>query len=144
MRLCDVNVLVYAHREDSPHHAFYRAWIEQELSAGKTFLYCEIVLSAFVRIVTHPKIFRPASPIGSALQFAADIRSAPPAVGIMPGARHWQIFADLCLATQAAGNAVPDAYLAALAVEAGAEWVSADAGFRVFEPRLQWQHLKPA
>lgn len=143
MQLCDVNMFIYAHREDAPHHEFYRDWLKQLLEAQTTFLYCEFVLSAFVRIVTHPKIFKPPSPIKAALEFAEQIRSSPNGVGIMPGANHWQIFSGLCTKTNASGNLIPDAYLAALAIEAKAEWVTTDTDYKAFEPDLKWTLLKP-
>jgi len=51
----------------------------------------------------------------------------------MPGARHWGIFRGLCLSANATGNRAPDAYLAALAIESGAEWVTADRAFERFD-----------
>ena len=143
MKLCDVNVFVRAHREDTDHHEFYRQWLESSLSAPETFLVCEFVLSAFVRIVTHPKVFRRPSPLDRALRFAGQIRSAPRGIAVMPGVRHWSIFASLSRRAEARGNLIPDAYLAALAIEAGAEWVSTDRDFARFEPDLRWRLLAP-
>jgi predicted nucleic acid-binding protein len=57
---------------------------------------------------------------------------------VRPGPRHWQIFADLCRATNARGNLVADAYLAALAIEWDSEWVTADGDFGRF-PGLRWR-----
>ena len=143
MLLCDVNIFIYAHREDANGHAFYRTWLEDLIESQQTFLYSEFVLSAFVRIATHPKIFRPPSATGLALEFASQIRSAPNGVGIMPGANHWRIFVALCKRSAAVGNLVPDAYLAALAIEAQAEWITTDRDFKAFEPELVWRLLKP-
>lgn len=143
MRLCDVNIFVYAHREDAPSHEFYRSWLESELGAPRAFLYCELVLSAFVRVVTHPRIFRPPSSAKRALGFAEQVRGASHGTGIMPGEHHWAIFERLVTRTKAAGNLIPDAYLAALAIEAQAEWVTSDADFKVFEPELRLRLLKP-
>lgn len=143
MQLCDVNILIYAHREDAPDHDFYGSWLKRQLEARTTFLYCEHVLGAFVRIVTHPKIFRPPSPTAIALEFAQQIRSAPNGIGIMPGANHWQIFGDLCTTANASGNLIPDAYLAALAIEAQAEWITTVTNYKAFGPKLKWTLLKP-
>jgi predicted nucleic acid-binding protein len=57
----------------------------------------------------------------------------------VPGPRHWKIFVDLCRATGARGNRVPDAYLAALAIESGSEWVTTDRDFARFEG-LRWRY----
>ena len=142
MTLCDVNILIHAHRVDNPGHAFYREWLENLLVGPQTFLYCEWILAAFARIVTHPRIYRTPSPLEMALQFADEIRSRPNGVAIMPGSRHWTIFADLCRLPGIEGNLIPDAYLAALAIEANAEWVTSDADFERFQPPLRLRLLR--
>jgi predicted nucleic acid-binding protein len=58
---------------------------------------------------------------------------------VTPGERHWSVFADLCRAVGATGDVVLDAFLAALAIEQGATWVTADRGFARF-PGLRWEH----
>ena len=132
MQLADVNVLVYASRDDSPRHVACRAWLEEVVAADDAYGYSELVLSGFVRVVTHPKVFRTPTPIEAALAFADAIRGQPHAVGLAPGERHWDIFAGLCAQAQAKGNLVPDAYLAALAIETGSEWVTVDRDFDRF------------
>ena len=57
MLLMDVNILVYAHRRDTKDHARYKKWLETVINGDKLFGYSELVLSGFLRIVTHPKIF---------------------------------------------------------------------------------------
>jgi len=98
----------------------------------------DLVCSGFIRIVTHPRIFRPASTIDEALTFVDQVRGQPACVPIAPGPRHWQIFTRLCRATGARGNLVPDAYLAALAIESGSEWITADGDYGRF-PGLRWR-----
>ena len=61
----------------------------------------------------------------------------------MPGARHWRIFTDLCGRQGIVGKLIPDAYLAALAIEADAEWVTSDGDFERFEPELTLGLLRP-
>lgn len=143
MTLFDVNILINAHRGENAGHALYHQWLTACLEGPETFLFCEWVLSAFVRVVTHPRIYRTPTPMAHALAFTDQIRSRSNGVSIMPGARHWAVFAGLCQRTGASGNLVPDAYLAALAIEAGATWVTADADFARFEPELRWQLLRP-
>ena len=60
-------------------------------------------------------------------------------MSLSPGPRHWDIFERLCRAADATGNLVPDAYLAALAVEHGAELISADRDFARFAG-VRWRH----
>ena len=137
--LCDVNIFVYAYREDAAGHGEYRRWLEETVNQPAAFGVSDLVLSGFFRVVTHPAVFDPPSPWEDARRFAHPIRNRPNAVSVQPGARHWEIFLDLCRAAGAKGNLVPDAYLAALAIESGCEWISADANFSRF-PGLKWRH----
>ncbi|MFA6108485.1 MAG: type II toxin-antitoxin system VapC family toxin [Candidatus Latescibacterota bacterium] len=143
MTLFDVNILVNAHRGENTGHAFYLRWLTGCLENQEAFLYSELILSAFVRIVTHPRVYRTPTPLGRALAFAEEVRKRPNGVGIMPGARHWEIFSSLCHRTAVTGNGVPDAYLAAIAIEAKATWITADDGFARFTPDLRWTLLRP-
>jgi uncharacterized protein len=138
MLLCDVNILVYAYREDAPDHALHRDWLAEVASSASAFGLSDYVLSDFLRIVTHPRIFKPPTPMANALQFVDVLRSQPNCVLIAPGARHWSIFTALCRGTDVRGNLVSDAYLAALAIESGSEFISRDRDFNRF-PGLRWR-----
>ncbi len=96
MDLFDVNVLVYAYREDSPNHEAYRHWLEGLIQGEETYGFTDIVISGFLRIITHTGIFSPPSEIGSAIEFANQVRNQPNCVQIYPGPRHWPIFIRLC------------------------------------------------
>lgn len=135
----DVNVLVYAHREDSPRHEEYRKWLEGVLKSPSAFGVCEQVLSGFLRVVTHPRVFTRPSPLSIALEFADLLRGHARAVVLKPGPSHWGIFAELCRASDARGNIVADAYLAALAIEHGCEWITTDRDYARFRG-LAWRH----
>lgn len=139
MVLPDVNVLVYAHREDAPQHVAYREWLEGLANGNESFGLSELVLSGFVRVVTHPKVFSRPSPLGDALAFAAQLRERPNSVPVAPGGRHWDIFAALCAAAGAKGNLIPDAYFAAMAIESGCEWITTDRDYSRFRG-LRWRH----
>jgi toxin-antitoxin system PIN domain toxin len=137
--LVDVNVLVYAFRRDAPNHQAYADWLQKLIDSDTTFGMADLVFSGFVRVVTHPAIFNPPSTVEHAIRFADQIRRHPHCATIAPGPRHWDVFTTLCRETDATGNLVPDAYLAALAIESGAEWITADRGFAKFR-RLRWRH----
>ena len=139
MILIDVNILVYAHRADAPHHSPMRKWLEDVINGDQAYGVSDPVLSGFVRVVTHPAVFNPSSPVESALQFCSEIRNQPHCVHIAPGLRHWEIFMDLCKTVGAKGNLVPDAYLAAIALESGSEWITTDRDYSRF-PKLRWRH----
>src|SRR5947209_20582130 len=111
MILADVNVLVYAHRADAANHAAYHGWLAAVINGDQAYGVSDLVLSGFVRVVTHPRVFNPPSELATALAFAEQLRSQPNAVVIAPGARHWDIFTGLCRAAAVKGNLVPDAYL---------------------------------
>ncbi len=74
-----------------------------------------------------------------ALAFGEALRDQPNRVSIVPGARHWDIFSRLCSETGVRGDLVPDAYLAALAIESGSEWMTTDRDYARF-PGLRWRH----
>jgi hypothetical protein len=99
----------------------------------------DLVLRGFMRIVTHPAAVFPPEPIERALEFAETLRSQPNCVAVAPGPRHWEIFTRLCREVSAKGNLVPDAYLAALAIESGSEWITTDRDYARF-PSLRWRH----
>lgn len=139
MDLADVNVLVHAHREDAPDHTRCHEWVSRMLASPRAYAVSDLVLSGFIRVVTHPRIFREPSPVESALAFVSEIRDRPNAVPVAPGPRHWSIFLDLVEGAGARGNLIPDAYLAALAIESGCEWVTTDRDFARFD-ELRWRH----
>jgi hypothetical protein len=139
MRCVDVNVLVYAHRPESPDHDRHRRWLDDARAAHEPLGVSDLVLSGFMRVVTHPSVFREPTPQEVAIEFATTLRASPAVEPIEPGDRHWEIFVDLIRRVGAAGNLIPDAFLAALAIEHGATWITADRSFGRF-PDLRWQH----
>lgn len=139
MMLLDVNVLVHAHRADAPHHRTLRRWVEDLINGNQAYGIADIVLSGVVRVVTHPAIFDPPSSLADALKFCNEVRNPSHCVHIAPGQRHWDIFTALCRDAGVKGNLVPDAYLAAIAIESGCEWITTDQDFSRF-PGLKWRY----
>jgi uncharacterized protein len=139
MILMDVNVLVYAHREDTADHPAYRDWLEAQINGPGAYGVSELVLSGFIRVVTHPRVFECPTSLNMALEVVNQIRNQPQAVPMRPGPRHWAIFEQLARLSQAEGNRVPDAYHAALAIELGCDWITTDKGFLKF-PGLRVRH----
>jgi uncharacterized protein len=140
--LPDVNILVYAHRRDTQQHGAFRQWLEDIIEADEAYAMSDLVVSGFLRVVTHPRIFREPSSLADALAFAEQLLDQPHCVRVQPGPRHWDIFARLCRQAAARGNLVPDAFLAALAIEAGCEWITTDRDFARFAG-LRWRHPLP-
>ena len=85
MILTDVNVLVYAHRSDAAGHSAYREWLEELINSDQSYGYSDLVLSGFLRVVTHPRVFNPLSDLASRLAFVQVLRSQPNAIPISPG-----------------------------------------------------------
>lgn len=133
MLFLDVNVVVRAHRPaDSERSAQVREWLVPRLTGSESIGVSEFVLSAMIRIATNGRIFTEPSPPSEALAFAQALLDAPAVTPVRPGGRHWRIFSDLVSAQRLRANDVPDAYLAAIAVEHRATLVTSDQGFARF------------
>ena len=129
----DVNVLVHAHRSDSPDHELCRQAIDEILHADAAFGLSPLVLSGFVRVVTHPRVFDPPDTLEQAFTFCDYLLTQPHALVLQPGRRHWALFHRLCKHVNARGNLVPDAFHAALVIEQGGQWLTMDRDFARFE-----------
>ena len=138
MILLDSTVLVHAFRNDAPRHEPMQAWLNMRLRAEPVVGLAELALAGLVRIVTHPRVFAQPSSLEEVVQFTDFVRGRPNAVIVQPGRNHWGIFQRLCEQGNARGNLVTSAYLAALAIESGSEWMTTDPGFARF-PGLQWR-----
>jgi uncharacterized protein len=139
MILLDVNVLIYAHREDAERHAEFKRWLERALGSAPGVGVSDLVLSSCLRIITHPRIFKTPTPLGQAREFIEDFRARDHVHVMSPGPDHWSIFIELCRKLETRGNLIADAYHAALAIELGCQWCTADRGFAIF-PGLDWRH----
>ena len=139
MRLVDVKVLLYAHRRDAARHEDCADWLGGLLSGQEPYGISDLVLSGFLRIFTNPNVFRQPTFMEAALAFAEALRSQSNCVPVEPGQRHWDIFTRFCRTAGVKGNLVPDAYLAALAIESGSEWITTDRDYSRF-PGLRWRH----
>ena len=139
MILPDANVLVYAFREDAPRHADYREWLQGVVNGEAAFALSSLVLAGFIRMVTHPGLFTTPSSVRDALAFATAVASPVNRVEVAPGPRHFHIFSQLCEKASVRGNRIHSAYLAALAIESGCEWLTSDRDYGRF-PGLHWRH----
>jgi toxin-antitoxin system PIN domain toxin len=96
MILPDVNVLLYAHRADTPDHARYRDWLRSVLEGDEPLVLPDVVTSAVVRVATDRRVFRPPSTLDEAFAFVTDVRSHPKALPARPGPATFEIFERLC------------------------------------------------
>lgn len=138
MILPDVNVLIYAFRQDMPQHALCRRWLTGVIAGHAQFGLSLLVLSAVVRITTNPRVFKTPNTVEEAFAFCANLRGQPHAHLVAPGERHWGIFEGLCVETGTKGPRISDAWFAALAIEWSCDWITLDADYARF-PRLRWQ-----
>ncbi|WP_343600475.1 TA system VapC family ribonuclease toxin [Mycobacterium sp.] len=138
--LCvDVNVLVYAHREDLAGHDDYRRLLERLANDDQPLGLPDVALAGFVRVTTNRRVFTEPTSTADAWRAVESLLAAPAAVRLVPGERHWTLFRRLAADIDARGNDVADAYLAAYALENNATWLSADRGFARFR-RLRFYH----
>lgn len=137
MKLPDVNLLIYAVDESSPHYAAARSWLEQTLSGTEQVGFAWLALLGFVRISTNPSAFGNALSLARAFEFVDSWLDQPVAIVVHPTAQHATTLRRLLEPLGTAGNLTSDAHLAALAIEHGAELCSRDADFSRFEG-LRW------
>ena len=139
MILVDANLLIYAYRVDSPQHAVSRRWLENTLGGSEFVRFAWLTLWAFLRIVTHARIFEHPLAVLDA-ETAISSWLAQPISGIVePGERHWQILQEMARHGQATGPLMMDAALAAIAIEHGAMLCTTDRDFARF-PGLKWSN----
>jgi toxin-antitoxin system PIN domain toxin len=144
MLLPDVNVLIYAHREDATaEHARYADWMIRLATGHEPFALSILALVGVVRIVTSPRVFKRPSTLDEVFAFIAELLERPNARVVAPGHQHFTIFEQLCRGSGATGKLVGDAQHAAVALEHGCTLVSTDSDFDRF-PGLRWMHpLRP-
>jgi len=128
MLLPDVNVLLAAFRPDHAHHGVARAFLEVARGGPTPVGLSDVVLSGVVRLATSSCVFTRPDTTGAVLDYV-DVLLDAPALLVTAGPSHWAHFTGLCRTLVLRGNLVPDAYLAALALDQGAEFVTLDRGF---------------
>lgn len=139
MILPDVNLLVHAYDADSPRHPPARHWWEARLSEPGPIGLPWVVTLGFIRIATHPAVFRTPRTVSGACGIVRSWLERPQVMILHPGERHAGLLLSLLESLGTAGNLTTDAHLAALAIEHQAELNSTDADFARF-PGLRWRN----
>jgi toxin-antitoxin system PIN domain toxin len=137
VKLPDVNLLLYAVDESSPHHDRAQPWLEQTLSGTEEVGFAWSVLLGFIRISTNPVALAHALTAADALDYVDSWLGQSVAVSVHPTSQHAVILRRLLEPLGTAANLTSDAHLAALAIEHGAELCSRDADFSRFAG-LRW------
>jgi toxin-antitoxin system PIN domain toxin len=137
--LVDANLLVYAANQSAPEHAVARGWLDERLGGTARVGLPWPSLLAFVRIVSNPAILRnPVTP-ADAWRQVLDWLACEAAWLPLPGNRHRELLGELLELPFMTSRLVPDAHLAALAIEHGLTLCSTDGDFARF-PRLKWEN----
>ncbi len=140
MQIPDVNVLVHAWRRESAEHDAARNWLEQAAATDLGLL--DVVATGVLRVLTL-RVPGLGASTADVLANIDTLRAASGTTIVKPNTRRWTIFTDLCRELGAAGNAIPDCYIAAAAIEQGATLVSRDIFFSTI-PGLDWIDLPGA
>jgi toxin-antitoxin system PIN domain toxin len=129
----DTNILVYAHREDSPFHSAASERMTKLAEGSATWAIPWPCLHEFLAIVTHPRIYSPASPLARALDQVDAWIESPTLVLLAEVAEHWSTLRALLAAGRTGGPRVHDARIVALCRQHGVrELWSADRDFNRF------------
>lgn len=139
MILVDANLLLYAANHGAPEHDPARTWLDDHLSGTARVGLPWPSLLAFVRLATNPLVVRTPAGMTAAWAQVQQWLSAPPAWIPLPTDRHRDLMADFCARPGMTSRLVPDAHLAALAIEHGLTLCSTDGDFARF-PGLDWRN----
>ncbi len=132
MLILDVNVVLAAYRADHPHHAAMRQWFEGLVAGSEAFAVPNGVWASFLRLVTNRHAFPLPTPVDEAFAYIEAVRAQPNHRELEPGPHHLALLLRLCLEADATGDLVPDAAIAAIALEHGCAVASLDRDFARF------------
>lgn len=133
----DTNILVYAHRQDSPFHRSALDALDHLGNGSAAWSIPWPCLHEFISIVTHPRIYTPPSPIETALTFLENWLASPSLLLISEGDTHFPRLADLARKAKLTGPRIHDARIAALCLAHGVDLLyTADRDFSNF-PELK-------
>jgi toxin-antitoxin system PIN domain toxin len=139
MILVDANLLLYAKVSDYPQHARARSWLEARLNGPNRVGMPWPSLLAFLRLITNPRLFDNPLSMEQAWAQVQEWLRLPTVWVPCPTDRHANILAPLLQVSGSSANLVPDAHLAALAIEHGLTLCSSDSDFSRFVG-LRWEN----
>jgi toxin-antitoxin system PIN domain toxin len=129
----DTNILVYARRAEAPHHRDARRLLTTLAEGDESWALPWPCVYEYLRVVTHPRVFDPPTPLEDALEDLESLLTSPSLSLLGEGPTHVGRLLDTVSAGGATGNLVHDAHIAALVLEHGArEFWTTDRDFRRF------------
>jgi uncharacterized protein len=133
MRGIDANILVYAHRQEPAEHEIARKLLAKLCTGFEPWALPWPCIYEFLRVVTHPRVFHPPTPVRAAREAITVLLNSPSVVVLSEGERHASVLDDLLHAAPVTGNLLHDAHIAALMLEHGVdEILTNDEDFRRF------------
>ena len=141
----DLSVLLAASRTDHPHHAVALNWLNRALAAcdgGESFEILPMIAAGFLRLATHPKVFKLPTPIGDAIAFI-DALLARPGIQMPEIGREWPTLKQLAREHELLANDLTDAWIAAVVRALGSHLVTFDRGFKRLLSRNELTVLEP-
>lgn len=139
MHVLDANILLYAYDADSAHHRRVFAALDELLASGEMVFLPWLAVVAFVRVASSPGLLRRPLSLSEAFAILEDLFDEPNIRVLDPGPTHLREFRAAAEDGQVTGPLVTDAHLAALAIENGIQFWSADKDFSRFS-RLRWKN----
>jgi uncharacterized protein len=137
--LVDANILIYAHVSSFAQHAIARDWLDEQLSGSNRVGLPWASVLAFMRLVTNPRVFEQPEPTADAWRQVVQWLGCETVWIPQPTERHVEVLGGFLRLPGRQANLVPDAHLAALAMEHGLILCSADGDFARF-PGLRWKN----
>lgn len=110
----DTNLLVYAHRKDSQWHAAAESAVRLLAEGAAPWGIPWPCLHEFLAIVTHPRIYAPATPQAAAITQIEAWLASPTHVLLSEGPGYWEVLQALLKTSKVSGGQVHDARIAAL------------------------------
>ncbi len=136
-----MNVVLIAHRGDHPDHGWLRGWFDDLVAGTEPFSVPTVVWGSFLRLATNRRLFEVPTPLEEVFDFVEAVCGQPHHLLLGPGPRHLRLLRRLCHEGAAAGELVPDAVIAAVALEHGCRIATLDRDFARFR---SVEHFIPA
>jgi hypothetical protein len=137
--LIDANLLLFAVDRNAPEHERALRWLEEQLNGDRRVGMPWESLTAFLRVATHPRASEHALKPDDAWRFVEEWLAVPTVWIPVATDQHAEVLGGIVRRYRLAGNLIPDAHLAALAVQHGLEICSADTDFARFT-EIRWRN----